>query len=280
MRGDPAGYSIVNLGKTSKFAGIERLVPKIYGADYDTDETHIVSMAMDNDGNVIAGGDPKGYIYRISPEGKAFVLYDSGMREIHSVAVAPNGTIYASAISGEPVIAPATPPATSGNPANPQANVTITVNSTAAEPEQEIQVIEPLDSVSPSTPRSQTRRSDGNAQSAVLEILPDGVVNTLWRSRDEMVFSVLPYEGKLFFSTGAKGRVYSLEGPKNTTLLLESTEERINHETERLERAVKVAACAEKRVGCKCYLEVRQMPDQVILVFEDIGVIQPYKIEA
>src|SRR5438094_7215070 len=52
-----------------------------------------------------------------------------------------------------------------------RSNVTITVNSTAAEPEQEIQVIEPLDSVSPSTPRSQTRRSDGNAQSAVLEIL-------------------------------------------------------------------------------------------------------------
>src|SRR5204862_5130976 len=57
------------------------------------------------------------------------------------------------------------------------------------------------------------------------EILPDGVVNTLWRSRDEMVFSILPHEGKLLFSTGAKGRIYSLEGPRNTTLLLESTEE-------------------------------------------------------
>src|SRR5437868_6004608 len=156
---------------------IYRVTPDGKGSTfYDTDETHIISMAMDRDGNLIAGGDPKGYVYRISPEGKAFVLYDSRMSEIHSVAVAPNGTIYASAISGEPVIAPATPPATSGNPANPQANVTITVNSTAAEPEQEIQVIEPLDSVSPSTPRSQTRRSDGNAQSAVLEILPDGVV--------------------------------------------------------------------------------------------------------
>src|SRR5262245_11022999 len=163
---------------------IYRVTPDGKGAPfYDTDETHIISMAVDRDGNIIAGGDPKGYIYRISPEGKAFVLYDSGMREIHSVAVGQDGTIYASAMSGEPVIAPATPPATSGNPANPQPNVTITVNSAVAEPAQpaepqEIQVIEPLDSVSPSTPRSQTRRSDGNAQSAVLEILPDGVVNT------------------------------------------------------------------------------------------------------
>ena len=46
-----------------------------------------MSMIVDKDGNVIAGGDPKGYIYRISPEGKAFVLYDSGMREVHSVAI-------------------------------------------------------------------------------------------------------------------------------------------------------------------------------------------------
>lgn len=191
---------------------------------YTTDETHIVSMAMDKDGNVIAGGDPKGYVYRISPDGKAFVLYDSGMREIHSVAVAPNGTIYASAISGEPIISPASTPATPATSTGPQANVTITVNSAEAAA-QDIQVIEPLDAVSPSTPRAQTRRSDANAQSALLEILPDGTVNTLWRSRDEMIFSVLPRDGKVFFSTSSKGRVYSLDDPKNTTLLLESTEE-------------------------------------------------------
>jgi hypothetical protein len=204
---------------------IYRVTPDGNGAPfYDTDETHIISMAIDRDGNVIAGGDPKGYIYRISPEGKAFVLYDSGMREIHSVAVAPNGTIYASAISGEGALFPALTPAASTATSGANAAVTITVN--AAEP-QEIEVVEPLESVSPDTPRAQTRRSasDANAQSAVLEILPDGVVNTLWRSRGEMVFSVLPHDGKLLFSTGAKGRIYSLEGPRNTTLLLESTEE-------------------------------------------------------
>src|SRR5204862_3333910 len=80
---------------------------------------------------------------------------------------------------------------------------------------------------SPDTPRAQTRKSggDGNAQSAVFEILPDGVVNTLWRSREEMVFSLLPHDSRLLFSTGAKGRIYSLEGPRNTTLLVESSEE-------------------------------------------------------
>src|SRR5438105_3580714 len=109
---------------------IYRVTPDGNGTSfYDTDETHIVSMAVDKDGNLIAGGDPKGYIYRISPDGKGFVLYDSGSREIHSVAVAPNGTIYASAISGEPAIAPAAAPSSPATSSNPQANVTVTVNS-------------------------------------------------------------------------------------------------------------------------------------------------------
>jgi len=226
---------------------IYRVTPDGQGTSfYDTDETHVVSMAIDRDGNVIAGGDPKGYVYRISPEGKAFVLYDSGMREIHSVAVGPDGTVYASAISGEPALTPAPTPATSGTTANPQTTVTVTVNAVAPEP-QDIQVIEPAEAVSSATPRAQTRRTanEANAQSAVFEILPDGVVNTLWRSRDEMVFSVLPHDGKLLFSTGAKGRIYSVEGPRNTTLLLESTEE----QTTRLVQAGNQLYAASANIG-------------------------------
>src|SRR5439155_24856621 len=130
----------------------------------------------------------------------------------------------ASATSGEPALAPTPTPATSGTNSSSQATVTVTVN--AAEP-QDIQVVEPLEPVSSTTPRAQTRRTatDANAQRAVFEIMPDGNLNTLWRSRDEMVFSVLPYDGKLLFSTGAKGRIYSVEGDRNSTLLLESTEE-------------------------------------------------------
>ena len=40
-----------------------------------------------------------------------------------------------------------------------------------------------------------------------------------------MVYSLLPRGGKVLFSTGSKGRIYSYDGPRSTTLLLESTEE-------------------------------------------------------
>src|SRR5436309_9960270 len=114
-----------------------------------------MSMALDKDGNLIAGGDPKGYVYRISPEGKAFVLYDSGMREVHSVAVGPNGTIYAAVISGEAPISPAAAPAAAGDRTSQGAGagptVTVTLGSTS-EAAQTVDVIEPLDSVSADTP--------------------------------------------------------------------------------------------------------------------------------
>src|SRR3989441_4779706 len=199
MAFDKQGRLLVGTGDKGV---IYRVTPDGKGASfYDTDETHVVSMAIDRDGNLIAGGDPKGYVYRISPEGKAFVLYDSGMREIHSVAVGPNGTIYAAVLNGEPAMAPAAAPTQSTDrPGNVQASVNVTVGA-APSPGQEIQVIEPLEQVSQGTPRAQTRRvSDNNLQSVVLEILPDGVVNTLWRSREEMVFAVLPRGGKVLFS--------------------------------------------------------------------------------
>jgi hypothetical protein len=102
--------------------------------------------------------------------------------------------------------------------------VTVTVAGSAAAA-QEIQVIEPLDSGTSNVPRPSGRSADGPAQSVILEVLPNGTVNTLWRLRDEMVFSLLPQANRLLFSTGTKGRIYSLDSSRNTTLLLESTEE-------------------------------------------------------
>src|SRR2546423_13799 len=65
----------------------------------DTNETHIISLAVDQKGNLIAGTDPRGLVLRVSPEGKAFALFDSPLREIHALSLAPDGSIYALALS-------------------------------------------------------------------------------------------------------------------------------------------------------------------------------------
>src|SRR5262249_17870711 len=160
---------------------------------YDTDETHVISLAVDPAGNIIAGGDPKGYLYRITPDGKAFVLYDSGLREVHAVTVAADGTIYAAVVSSRPGLSSTSVPILI--PDGQQGGEPSTTISLAAEKEaaQVIDVVVGGDAPSNSTPGSSSSASrsnvEGQTQTAILEVLPDGVVNTIWRSSSEMVYA-------------------------------------------------------------------------------------------
>ena len=63
---------------------------------FKSDEQHIRALAWDRNGNLIAGSDGSGLVYRISSEGKGYVLFSAPRREITSVAVGADGTIYAS----------------------------------------------------------------------------------------------------------------------------------------------------------------------------------------
>src|SRR5258708_33965385 len=58
-----------------------------------------MSVVVTKQGDLIAGTDPGGLVLRISPDGKAFALYDAPLREIHALASAPDGSIYALALS-------------------------------------------------------------------------------------------------------------------------------------------------------------------------------------
>src|SRR5580698_5183648 len=68
---------------------------------FKSDEQHIRAILFDKAGNLIAGSDGSGLVYRVDSSGKGFVLYDAPKREITSLAIADNGTIYASAVGGK-----------------------------------------------------------------------------------------------------------------------------------------------------------------------------------
>src|SRR6185503_6427119 len=61
----------------------------------DTNQTHVMSLAVTARGDLIAGTDPGGLVLRVSSDGKAFALYDAPLREIHALATAADGSIYA-----------------------------------------------------------------------------------------------------------------------------------------------------------------------------------------
>src|SRR6185369_7958384 len=64
-----------------------------------TNQTHVISLAVTPQGDLLAGTDPGGLVLRISPEGKTFALFDTQLREIHALAPAADGSIYALALS-------------------------------------------------------------------------------------------------------------------------------------------------------------------------------------
>ena len=58
-------------------------------------EAHLLSLALDKDGNVYAGSAPDGIVYKITPAGVSSVLYDATEPDIASLATDAQGNVYA-----------------------------------------------------------------------------------------------------------------------------------------------------------------------------------------
>ncbi len=65
---------------------------------FDSDEPHIVSLALADDGALYAGSNGKGILFRISAPGRATVVHDFDADDVKAIAVAPSakgGAVYA-----------------------------------------------------------------------------------------------------------------------------------------------------------------------------------------
>src|SRR5690349_351566 len=156
---------------------------------YSSDEAHIRVLAFDANKNLIAGTEPNGRILRISRTagqggGKnaktgtsaadGFVLYETSKREVTSLAVASDGSIYASAIGEKPRTGAGAPTTVI---ATPQGTTTIATGvSGLAQPQGQIQ---PPFFQFPSP-----------VSSSIYRIRPDGAPEELWTSREDSVYAL------------------------------------------------------------------------------------------
>jgi hypothetical protein len=189
----------------------------------NTNQTHVMSLAVTKQGDLIAGTDPGGLVLRISPDGKAFGLYDAPLREIHALASAPDGSIYALALSEA---------ASTARGGGQSANVTqsgdaaavaaaITAATGAGDDAAATQATQP--------PQPARSRNDlSNVRSAVFHILPDGSSDVVWSSTSVTGFAVVATRGGVLIGTSDKGRIYSVTDDGRDTLLLQSTEGQIS----------------------------------------------------
>ncbi|MGD0955333.1 MAG: hypothetical protein ABR953_00705 [Candidatus Acidiferrales bacterium] len=184
---------------------------------YQSQERHARSLAFDSKGNLLIGTEPDGLILRVdvvrktpqsAPEaGTAFVVYETNNAEVTSLITDSAGNLYAASIGEKtrtpgfprinvPSLAPQAPAAT---PAAANPGVVV---SQAQPPAQQAPVI------SYSFPVVSSSRG-----AEVVRIAPDGSPETLWTSREDLVFALgLSPAGKILLGTGDNGAVIELEG--------------------------------------------------------------------
>ena len=68
---------------------------------FETQQKNILSLATDHQGNIYAGTDTDGLVYRIDREGNPFVVYDAPEAEVATLVAMPDGTIYAGTAAAE-----------------------------------------------------------------------------------------------------------------------------------------------------------------------------------
>lgn len=180
---------------------------------YASDEAHIRVLAFDSKRNLIAGTEPSGRVLRLvrvnsagksekDPAAEGFVLYETPKREVTSLAVAPDGSIYVAAIGERPHTA-----AVISNIPAPAAGSTTTTVTTSGN----VTVIAPIQS----TGQAQTPYIPFPSviSSGVYKIAPDGAPEELWTSRDDVVYSLgLGNDGRLLAGLGNSGSLLAIDG--------------------------------------------------------------------
>jgi WD40 repeat protein len=183
---------------------------------YSSDEAHIRVLAFDPSGNLIAGTEPNSRVLRIShantkfsrpnkaedksrdkslPGAQGFVLYETAKREVTALAIAPDGTIYVSAIGEKQRNAT---PAPSAVFVTPQGTTTIT-NA-------------PGTSSAQSTAPSVFLPFPPVVSSSIYRISANGAPDELWSSREDVVYSLgLGADGRLLAGTGNNGALLAID---------------------------------------------------------------------
>jgi hypothetical protein len=174
--GDPGAVYRVDVTKAGA-------TPELF---FKSDEAHIRALAWDAKGNLIAGTDGSGLVYRIDGHGKGYVLFEAPRREITSVAVAPDGTIYAACVGDK-----------SHNPLPPlpvQGVSTLTITI-----------------VQPGSVQAVNQSSAVPEGTEVYALSENQAPRKLWASKDDIVYALVSRPDGLLAFTGNRGRVFRIQ---------------------------------------------------------------------
>jgi hypothetical protein len=201
---------------------------------YATGQGNVTGLIIDKQGRLLAGTEPNGILYRITAKDKAFVLYDSSLPEIRAVSPNADGSIYAVALGGSLAkkVQGSQSNQTGQADAVPSVSTSITVTADAGGDIKPPTPVKPPQETAPAnaapTVSTTTATSTDTApveKSAIYRINPDNTVDTLWSSKEENVYDILPgTDGQVYFTTDASGRIYRLSRDSKLTLIAQTNE--------------------------------------------------------
>jgi hypothetical protein len=158
---------------------------------FDSDEAHIVSLAVADDGTLWAGSNGKGLLYKITGPGRATVAYDFDADEVKSIAFGKGGAAYVIANKfGEQFAAP-------------KRNKTV-----------------------PAGP--QPTRASKPGKGSLFRFGKEGIAEELYTDNDTHFVSLAVDDaGAPYIGTGAEGRIYTIDDAHVASLVADTEERQI-----------------------------------------------------
>ncbi len=154
---------------------------------FESDEQHIRCLLFEPNGDLIAGSDGGGLVYRIGKDRKGLVIYDAPKREVTALAESADGRLYVAAV-GEKTKS-ALPPLPVQGIAVATATITI---------------------VTPGSVQASSNNGLIPDGSEIDELSPQGVPRKLWATRDDVVYALHATPQGLLAATGNRGRIYRI----------------------------------------------------------------------
>lgn len=146
--------------------------------ELDAGDAHVRTLAFAKDGRLLAGTDGRGLLMRAEKGAGRFVLFDAPRREIASIAVAADGTIWFAAVGAEESDAPA---------------VAVPAPSPAPAP------------VPPADPKK-------GPPAQLYRMRPDGFSELVWTAPGPGLYSLLADGDGVLAATGDPAAVWRIDG--------------------------------------------------------------------
>lgn len=181
---------------------------------FETKTTHAITLAFDRTNNLMVGTGAPGRVFRVDTQGRGFLVLDTPYQEIRSLRFDGKGLLYVAALSGRQSEGGEATPTTTEEPTPTPAVPSVSTEITS------FAIIDvPVTAQASPSPAGATDRRGPTG--AVYRVLPDGLWDLLWESRDDAPYDLVVEEGgALLVATGAKGKIFRLAGePTQATLV-------------------------------------------------------------